>query len=276
MPSSDRAFRALARERPDLVVALLERVAADLLPAGGEVTPESVDDPHLDPPPPTDADWVARVGGGDLVHVECQGYRETGFTERLSRYHLALLLRYPTRRVSSVALWVIRPPTDQREPEIEWRGVRVGVRHVVLADVPSARLLSDRRTVCFAAGADRGGWTDPELCLHVARGLKRASAGYRESVMAVALAATAGRYDAMVRAMKETDFEPLFIEELVRFGEDRGRSEGEAHTLLRQLRLKFGELPPTTETRVREASEADLHRWVERILTAESMDDVFE
>ncbi len=30
----------------------------------------------------------------------------------------------------------------------------------------------------------------------------------------------------MVRAMKETDFEPLFIEELVRFGEDRGRSEG--------------------------------------------------
>ncbi len=88
----------------------------------------------------------------------------------------------------------------------------------------------------------------------------------------------------MVRAMKETDFEPLFIEELVRFGEDRGRGEGleqgarlgEAHTLLRQLRLKFGDLSPDTETRVRSASEADLHRWVERILTAESLDDVFE
>ena len=51
MPSADRAFRALAREPPDVILALLERVALTLRDRTSSIEPAAVDDPHLDPPP---------------------------------------------------------------------------------------------------------------------------------------------------------------------------------------------------------------------------------
>ena len=50
--------------------------------------------------------------------------------------------------------------------------------------------------------------------------------------------------------------------------------EGEARLLLRQLRLKFGPLDPETEERVRSADAGRLLEWGDRILTAESLQDV--
>jgi hypothetical protein len=54
-----------------------------------------------------------------------------------------------------------------------------------------------------------------------------------------------------------------------------GRQEGEARIVLRQLRLKFGPLEPDVEERVRTAEADRLLAWSERILTAESLRDVF-
>lgn len=59
-------------------------------------------------------------------------------------------------------------------------------------------------------------------------------------------------------------------------GLQEGRQEGEARLVLRQLRLKFGPLEPATEDRVRSADADLLLKWSERILTAESLEDVFE
>ncbi len=58
-------------------------------------------------------------------------------------------------------------------------------------------------------------------------------------------------------------------------GREEGRQEGEARVLLRQLRLKFGPLAPEIEERVRSADADRLLGWSERILTAESLQDVF-
>lgn len=57
-------------------------------------------------------------------------------------------------------------------------------------------------------------------------------------------------------------------------GRQEGRQEGEARLLLRLLRLKFGPLDPETEERVRSADAGRLLEWGERILTAESLQDV--
>jgi predicted transposase/invertase (TIGR01784 family) len=65
-------------------------------------------------------------------------------------------------------------------------------------------------------------------------------------------------------------------------GEARGRAEGEAQgeargradLLLKQLTLKFGPLTPGALDRVHTASTDELDRWAERILTANTLDEV--
>jgi hypothetical protein len=57
---------------------------------------------------------------------------------------------------------------------------------------------------------------------------------------------------------------------------EEGRQEGEARVVLRQLRLKFGPLDPETEDRVCSADADRLLEWGERILTAESLQDVLK
>ena len=58
-------------------------------------------------------------------------------------------------------------------------------------------------------------------------------------------------------------------------GRQEGRQEGEARLLLRLLRLKFGPLDPEIEERVRSADADRLLEWGERVLTAESLHDIF-
>ncbi|MFO0592873.1 MAG: Rpn family recombination-promoting nuclease/putative transposase [Polyangiaceae bacterium] len=51
----------------------------------------------------------------------------------------------------------------------------------------------------------------------------------------------------------------------------RGRLEGRAETVLKQLRLKFRRVPASVVARVKSGTEADLDRWTERVLTADSL-----
>jgi hypothetical protein len=52
------------------------------------------------------------------------------------------------------------------------------------------------------------------------------------------------------------------------------RNEGERRVLLRQLRARFGEVPAAIVARIEAADMADLERWSERVLTAQTLADV--
>ncbi|MCC7065136.1 MAG: DUF4351 domain-containing protein [Planctomycetes bacterium] len=54
-----------------------------------------------------------------------------------------------------------------------------------------------------------------------------------------------------------------------------GKAEGKAETLLRQLRKRFGPLPPSAEQRLRAGTPEQLDLWTDRILDATSIDGVF-
>ena len=58
-------------------------------------------------------------------------------------------------------------------------------------------------------------------------------------------------------------------------GEAKGKAEGKAEVLLKLLELKFGSAPAATIERVRAAKIEELDRWVERIIAASSLDEVF-
>ncbi len=58
-------------------------------------------------------------------------------------------------------------------------------------------------------------------------------------------------------------------------GEARGEARGEAKVLLKQLNLKFGSLPLNVEQQVKSANKQQLDLWVEHILTAQTLNDMF-
>ncbi len=59
-------------------------------------------------------------------------------------------------------------------------------------------------------------------------------------------------------------------------GRLEGRHEGFAGLLRAQLALKFGELPPWVDDKLAAASDEQLGIWGTRLLSAESLDEVFE
>ena len=62
-------------------------------------------------------------------------------------------------------------------------------------------------------------------------------------------------------------------------GRHEGRQEGEraalAAVVLVQARLRFRDIPAETVARIEAAPKSALNRWIERILTAETLDELF-
>ena len=58
-------------------------------------------------------------------------------------------------------------------------------------------------------------------------------------------------------------------------GEAKGEIKGEVKTLLKQLTLKFGTLPEGLEQQVNSADKTQLDFWIERVLTADTLDEIF-
>jgi len=55
-----------------------------------------------------------------------------------------------------------------------------------------------------------------------------------------------------------------------------GRKAGVEGTLRKLITLKFGEIPESASKRLEQATDEQLDSWVERILTANSLDDLFK
>lgn len=56
----------------------------------------------------------------------------------------------------------------------------------------------------------------------------------------------------------------------------KGRQEGEASVLIRQLTRRFGPLDASVLQRLQQASSDDLECWADNILDAKTLDEVFD
>jgi len=287
MPTSDRAFRALARAQPDVVAGLLQAIMPTLLPAHAVLVPDDVAPTHLDGlPPELDADFAARVTSDDLLHMECQGYRDNDFSERVLWYHVGFALRYRgKRRVRTVALWLIPLPKAQPKHEITAGDITVKVTTIVLPEIPATWLLSNPASACFAAGSDAEGRSNEVLCAQVAAALRARRASWPERHMAVVAAAMRGRYEFMVAAMEQANLGPVIIEDLVKFGEDRGYDRGydrgrlvEARATLRRVfAVRKLRLNADGEGRIDACTDlATLQRWLDQAVVAASADEALQ
>jgi hypothetical protein len=75
---------------------------------------------------------------------------------------------------------------------------------------------------------------------------------------------------------KESEEEIMTAAEiLIQRGREQGEERGVRGTLLRLLRTRFGEVPDATRARIEAAGKLQLDAWVDRLLTAKSLDEVF-
>lgn len=164
-----------------------------------------------------------------------------------------------------------------------------------LALVPEAELLAREgaplgKLVVWVLRAVRVGF-DPALVERWAEQLNRAeSGGSREALLHVLQyllgtdegstvfeALDAAPLSDEVREVVMGSYQQKWIEQGQLQGRAEGRAEGKAEgkaeLLLKLLRLRFQELPPHVEPRVRGASDAELDRWAERVLSADTLDE---
>ena len=58
-------------------------------------------------------------------------------------------------------------------------------------------------------------------------------------------------------------------------GIEKGKLAGKAEAFLRLARMKFGKLSTSQVSKVRNASAVDLDAWLKRLMTSDSVVDVF-
>jgi hypothetical protein len=85
----------------------------------------------------------------------------------------------------------------------------------------------------------------------------------------------------MIHAMTQADLEPPIIEDLVRYGRERGQREGlergRRESLLDLLEARGWQLTPEQTARVEGEHDPDrLALWLRRAVVAQNIDQVFE
>ncbi|HWK54796.1 MAG TPA: DUF4351 domain-containing protein [Hyphomicrobiales bacterium] len=249
-----------------------------------------------------------------LIHVEVQGEAEAGFQERMFVYYYRIRDHYRNQPVISLAVLTdtnarYRPDCFE-EVGKDGYGIRFRFRTVKLLDFqprldellasdnPFALLVAAQLTAKLVKSGRQK--ADNLLGFYRLASRKRLDRKlitrlivFLEWLVALPPEIEA-YYNAGVDRLKEENTVPYVsimerrwtkqglekgIEKGIRIGEDRGRaeglSEGRAAVLLRQLQLKFGDLPEELQQRVTQAGQAELDLWAERILFVGSLEAVF-
>lgn len=244
-----------------------------------------------------------------LIHIEVQGRRELGFAQRMFVYNYRLFDRY-ARPVASLAVLADDSP-GWKPSSFGYEGL--GCRHYL--EFPTVKLLDwtgreddllqDENPFALVTAAHlltRATRNDMAGRFEAKRRLVRLlyQRGWdRQRVIDLFTV-----IDWMMRLPEDlardlwreietiegraamryvTSIERIYLQNGIEQGVAAGRAEGEARgeargkadMLLRQLSRRFKDLPDGIEHRVRSAATDQLDDWIDRILDARTLDDVF-
>ena len=240
-----------------------------------------------------------------LVHVEVQGAAEAGFAQRMYVYNYRLFDRYQADIVSLAVLADDSAPFRPNEYRRGRWGCELEFRfpveklldwHPRWAELEASTnpfslvVMAHIKTQEIKDGAIRKGWKMRLVRLLYERGYTR------EQVLELFRV-----LDWMLRLPE--DLEREFKRELIAFeeqakmpyvtsierlskqegrekgreeGREEGRQPGEARVLLRLITLKFGSPSEAVREQIATADPETLLRWSERILTAQTLDEVLQ
>ena len=286
-PKNDYVFKRLFAEAPDLLVALIN----DLRPDLPDITAVEVLNPTIDADELQGKyiilDVLARDAEGHQYNVEMQVRRYNAWGQR-SAYYLARMLGQQLAigeefgdLKAAVGIHLLDfdlfDATAEQRHQAVWRfEMRDGEQpDVTLGNELQLNLVelkkADRLGHAFGPLAD---WvTFFEHWREDSRMAEINHAPVQEAVSRVRelSADEEARRLAFVRERVLHDEATL-----LRQAHEEGHQEGEADILLGLLEAKFGDLDEPTRERVQAADGGTLQRWSLRVLTATSLEEVFE
>jgi len=248
---------------------------------------------------------VTRQGGQPewvYVHLEVQGDMQAAFAERMFVYHYRLYDRY---RKPIASLAVLADDQVHWQPEsfnYEVFGCQLGLRFPVaklldwagsearLADSSNpfavitqahlaTRATRNNASARYAAkwklvqGLYRRGW-DKQQVIDLFKVL--------DWMMRIPEELNAQLWQNLETLEEETNMpyvcsvERIGIEKGLKQGLEQGTQQGQVRMLARQLAHRFGQLPSWVSERLGKASVDELEAWAEAVLSAESIETVFD
>ena len=237
------------------------------------------------------ADFVCRLTNGLLFHIEFNSYNEVELVWRMLNYLTDLRKKYGSVP-KQVVLYLGREPLKMPDKiELSTPPLSYKVEMIDLGNLDVEELLASEK-IGDVILAILNRQADPRQTL--ARIFKRLKPlepeqRLRACRLLVILSAKRNLSDTVIEGVKEMAFlidpmEDTFFRRLYEKGltegeekgREKGRVEGEARFFLYALRQKFGPLPPSIEQRVQSATSNQLERWITRILTANTLEEVLK
>jgi hypothetical protein len=236
-----------------------------------------------------------------LIHIEVQGQYETGFAERMYTYYYRLHDRYRKPLASLVVLADDRP---------DWRPS--GYHHAlwgceIVLRFPVVKLL-DLRTRQDELESDANPFAVITLShlkaqetatdavqryawkLRLTKSLYQRGYG-RQDILELfrfidwlmelpdgleeQLWNELKTYEESEQMAYVTSVERIGIRKGMDLGRQEGLQQGEARIIRRQLTSRFGEIPDWAENKLNQALPATLELWSDRVICAETLEDVF-
>lgn len=158
------------------------------------------------------------------------------------------------------------PESLPEDPEI--RSVLAALRHSRDRSVPEDVLRA------ILSGPREGTELELQLAVYVAKAYDLT----RERLEAALRQARPERWESLMGTVAEElvrESRDAWIARGIAEGEARGEARGKAEALLRLARLKFGDVPAPLAGEVRTAPTAALDRWLEALVSADTLEEVF-
>jgi hypothetical protein len=286
MPSQlHESLLLLFRNRPELAPELLRGALRLDLPTYSEARIESAE---LTDVQPTEyrADLVVLLYDGKpvlgiVVEVQLQPDADKGYSWPVYVAGLRARIRCPVCILviaadEAVARWAAQT--------IELGGANRFVPLVVgpsgVPEVTDAAAAQADPELAVLSAMSHGQDADAGRAMRIAEAAIAASTGLDVDRSALYLdLVIASLSEAARKALQSMDpakyeYQSEFARRYVAEGEVRGRAQGRAELVLKQLTLRFGPVPAAVEARIRAASIAQLDTFAERVLTARSLDEV--
>jgi predicted transposase YdaD len=235
------------------------------------------------------ADLVARLETGELFQIEFQSGNDAAMPARMLLYYALLLHRYgqpPRQILLYVGRGSLRMESGLDHSNLRYRFTTVDVRTIPAQTLLESDSLGDVLLAILCRTEDARG--------HVRRILSRVAALDPEQRnravrmllvlstlrdLADFVAEETRKMGVVIDILQDPYFRRLYdqaAEEGLAKGRAEGLVEGEISVVRKLLTARFGSLPGWVEERLASASPSELETWAVRLLSAGSMEQVFQ